>query len=115
MANGRSGRVSRRLCTTTSSPRDRKYLGRVFVVDAWYIGRYEPLRNHQGNVIGMLYVGVREAVLRAWWMPSIGLPALVALVCMLVAGVIAFPAGQFDPPIRLWNWRRPITGWPRVI
>ena len=69
----------------------QEYLGRVFVVDAWYIGRYEPLRNHQGNVIGMLYVGVREAVFKSLVDAFNWTAALVALVCMLVAGVIAFP------------------------
>jgi two-component system NtrC family sensor kinase len=69
----------------------QEYLGRVFVVDAWYIGRYEPLRNHQGNVIGMLYVGVREAVFKSLVDAFNWTTALVALVCMLVAGVIAFP------------------------
>ncbi len=69
----------------------QEYLGRVFVVDAWYIGRYEPLRNHQGNVIGMLYVGVREAVFKSLADAFTLTAALVALFCVLVAGVIAFP------------------------
>jgi two-component system NtrC family sensor kinase len=69
----------------------QEYLGRVFVVDAWYIGRYEPLRDHQGDVIGMLYVGVREAVFKSLVDAFNWTAALVALVCVLVAGVIAFP------------------------
>ena len=52
----------------------QEYLGRVFVVDAWYIGRYEPLRDHAGKVIGMLYVGVREAVFKSLVDALIALP-----------------------------------------
>ncbi|MFP4581293.1 MAG: Cache 3/Cache 2 fusion domain-containing protein [Candidatus Sumerlaeia bacterium] len=36
------------------------YYGRAFVVDAWYMTAYEPLKSESGEVIGMLYVGVPE-------------------------------------------------------
>ncbi|MDY0167306.1 MAG: Cache 3/Cache 2 fusion domain-containing protein [Thermoguttaceae bacterium] len=36
------------------------YVGRAFVVDAWYITAYEPIRGNSGEVIGMLYVGVLQ-------------------------------------------------------
>ena len=78
----------------------QEYLGRVFVVDAWYIGRYEPLRDHQGKVIGMLYVGVREAVFKSLVDAFNWTAALVALVCMLVAIGFAFPlASMITHPI----------------
>jgi methyl-accepting chemotaxis protein len=35
-----------------------KYIGRAFVVNAWYITAYEPLRDAAGRVVGMLFVGV---------------------------------------------------------
>lgn len=34
---------------------------RAFVVNEWYITRYEPLRDHRYQVVGSLYVGMREA------------------------------------------------------
>ena len=37
-----------------------KYLGRAFVVNAWYITAYEPLKSADGKIIGMLFVGVPE-------------------------------------------------------
>lgn len=47
------------------------YIGRAFVVNAWYIAAYEPIRSAKGDVIGMLYVGVpvdsiaqREAIMK---------------------------------------------------
>jgi two-component system, NtrC family, sensor kinase len=36
----------------------RTWTGPAFVVDSWYISAYEPLRDIDGNTVGMLYVGV---------------------------------------------------------
>jgi len=33
---------------------------RAFVVNEWYITRYEPLRDHAYRVVGSIYVGMRE-------------------------------------------------------
>jgi methyl-accepting chemotaxis protein len=38
------------------------YVGRAFVVDQWYVAKYSPIFNEQKQVIGMLFVGVKEAV-----------------------------------------------------
>ncbi len=38
----------------------KPYVGRAFVVNAWYITAYEPIRSSSGDVIGMLYVGVLQ-------------------------------------------------------
>ena len=37
------------------------YVGRAYVVNEWFITRYEPLRDHRGQVVGSLYVGARES------------------------------------------------------
>ncbi len=34
--------------------------GRAFVVDAWYITAYEPIRDASGEIAGVLYVGVKQ-------------------------------------------------------
>ena len=39
---------------------DKTYHGRAFVVNAWYLTAYEPLKNKDGELVGMLYVGVRQ-------------------------------------------------------
>ncbi len=36
------------------------WTGRAFVVDTWYLAQYDPLRDPDGKVIGMLYVGELE-------------------------------------------------------
>jgi methyl-accepting chemotaxis protein len=38
----------------------KTYYGRAYVVDGWYITVYDPLKDAAGNVIGMLYVGVKQ-------------------------------------------------------
>jgi two-component system NtrC family sensor kinase len=40
--------------------RGERWLGRAFVVNAWHLAAYEPLRNYSGAVIGALYVGIPE-------------------------------------------------------
>ena len=39
----------------------RRWVGRAFVVNDWYISAYEPIRDSGGDVVGMLYVGILEA------------------------------------------------------
>ncbi len=36
----------------------KRFLGRAQVVNQWYVAAYQPLKNSQGKVIGMLYAGV---------------------------------------------------------
>lgn len=41
------------------------FIGRAFVVNDWYVTAYEPIRDTRNNVIGSLYVGIKEAPLLA--------------------------------------------------
>ncbi len=45
--------------------RGETYHGRAFVVNAWYLTAYEPLKDRVGNVVGMLYVGVKHQTVEA--------------------------------------------------
>ncbi|MDW7759811.1 MAG: cache domain-containing protein [Acidobacteriota bacterium] len=38
----------------------RAWMGRAFVVRDWSITAYEPIRSFEGNIVGMLYVGMLE-------------------------------------------------------
>lgn len=40
--------------------RGETYTGRAFVVDAWYLAAYEPIFDAKKNVVGVLYVGVKQ-------------------------------------------------------
>ncbi len=41
------------------------YRGSAFVVDTWYDTAYEPIRDASGQVVGMLYVGVKQESLES--------------------------------------------------
>ena len=73
---------------------DRDYVGDAFVVNETYITRYEPLHDHQDQVVGSLYVGAREAVFQALVDTFQNRVILIALVSILVAGVIAIPIAR---------------------
>ncbi len=73
----------------------REYVGRAFVVNEWYITRYEPLRDHKGNVVGSLYVGAKESTFLDLVNTFNQRVALIAIVCILLASVLAFPIGHF--------------------
>ena len=72
----------------------QNYSGRVFVVNNWYIGSYEPLRDFRNNIVGMIYAGVRETVFDSLVVAFYTREAWIALFCILVAGVIAIPIAR---------------------
>jgi two-component system, NtrC family, sensor kinase len=72
----------------------RNYSGRVFVVNNWYIGSYEPLRDFQDDVVGMMYVGVRETIFDSLMVAFNARAAWIAFVCILVAALIAIPIAR---------------------
>jgi methyl-accepting chemotaxis protein len=43
--------------------RGETYVGRARVVDHWYLAGYEPLRDVEGRVVGMLFIGLRQDAL----------------------------------------------------
>jgi GAF domain-containing protein/HAMP domain-containing protein len=45
----------------TTVLRGETYHGSAYVVNAWYNSAYEPLRDEAGQVIGMLFVGAKQA------------------------------------------------------
>jgi len=40
----------------------KTFYGRAYVVNAWYLTAYEPIKSPTGEIIGVLYVGVAEKV-----------------------------------------------------
>jgi signal transduction histidine kinase/CheY-like chemotaxis protein len=45
--------------------RGETFRGRAYVVDAWYITAYRPIRNEGGEIIGVIYVGLNQGNLQA--------------------------------------------------
>ncbi|MCX5909357.1 MAG: cache domain-containing protein [Deltaproteobacteria bacterium] len=72
----------------------RDYVGRAYVVNEWFITRYAPLRDGRGQVVGSLYVGARESAFLQLVHNFNKRVALIALVCILLAGVIAVPIAR---------------------
>ena len=64
--------------------RGETYRGRAFVVNTWNVTAYQPLFDDQGEVMGMLYVGIREsdseALNRAVWESKIGVDGYVFIM-----------------------------------
>jgi len=73
----------------------RDYVGEAFVVNDWFITRYEPLRDHGGQVVGSLYVGARVSAFERLVHAFNNRVAFIALFCIVLAGVIAVPIARF--------------------
>lgn len=80
----------------------RRWHDRAEVVGHWYRSAYEPLRDVDGNIIGILYVGVLEEPLRDIAARILFLFLLVVALALVLAGVLAFIlAGSISHPITL--------------
>jgi two-component system NtrC family sensor kinase len=70
------------------------YKGEAFVVKEAFITRYEPLRDHDGQVVGSLYVGARLSTFHELVTNLMGQVTIIALISILLAGVIAVPVAR---------------------
>jgi len=77
---------------------------RAWVVDEWYISGYHPLSDPDGNVIGMLYVGLLESpyndlrnqvVIKVAWL-ALCLLVLAVLLSLIVVGRITSPLSNLS-------------------
>jgi two-component system NtrC family sensor kinase len=66
------------------------WIQRAFVVDDWYITAYEPIRNIQDRIVGMLYVGMLESKYALMKERIILLFFLFSLSGMLIALTLSF-------------------------
>jgi two-component system NtrC family sensor kinase len=70
---------------------NQHYYDRAFVVNDWYLSAYDPIRDIEGKVIGILYVGVlakqyEDLKLELWTL--YGLFSLGAVIIVLALGLI---------------------------
>jgi two-component system NtrC family sensor kinase len=66
------------------------WIKRAFVVDDWYITAYEPIRDIENRIVGMLYVGMRESKYAMLKENLILLFFLFAMTGMLFAFAVSF-------------------------
>ncbi len=69
----------------------KPWLGNAFVVDTWYVSAYEPIRDVQSNIIGMLYVGI----LKDWYNTIQRKVVLTFVLLGLMAAVAAAVASTW--------------------
>ncbi len=72
----------------------REFTGPAFVVNENYITRYDPLRDHTGQVMGSLYVGVRQASFLRLVNTVSERVLLVALAMILATFLLATPISR---------------------
>ncbi len=97
----------RAIGTTVSAEVQDQVLGqgkvwqhRAWVVDAWYLSSYEPIRNPEKEPIGMLYVGLLESPfkdLRYGWMKK--LVILVLIISTLAVGITVLIVKRITAPL----------------
>ena len=75
--------------------RGEEYVGPAFVVDQEYITWYEPLKDHSGNVIGILYVGAKQASFQRLVNTFNERIILVAIGMVLLTIVLTTPVSGF--------------------
>lgn len=72
----------------------QEYVGTAFVVNENYITRYEPLRNHADQIVGSLYVGVRQASFFRLLGDFSQRITLVAVIMILFTFLLATPVAR---------------------
>jgi two-component system NtrC family sensor kinase len=85
---------------------DASFTGPAFVVNQWYITRYEPLYDHDGQVVGSLYVGVKQASFQQLVDSFRERVFLIAAATVLLAMLVAIPLA--------WSISRPLTDLARA-
>jgi two-component system NtrC family sensor kinase len=69
----------------------KEFTGPAYVVNQWYITRYQPLYNHQDEIVGMLYVGAKQAAFQRPLETLRGQVFLITGATLLLAILIAIP------------------------
>ncbi len=70
------------------------FTGTAFVVNENFITRYIPLNDHQGSIVGMLYVGARQASFLKLRQEFYGIISVTALGSIFLAVMIAIPISR---------------------
>ena len=74
--------------------RGQSWTGRAWVVDAWYLSQYDPIRDPDGRVIGMLYIGELEEKYDDIRREAVTTYLLIIVIGMSVAFAIFYGIGK---------------------
>jgi signal transduction histidine kinase len=78
----------------------QRWHDRALVVGHWYKSAYEPIRDIEGNIIGILYVGILEEQLTYIAARILVLFLMAVAAALVLAGILAFVlAGSISRPI----------------
>ena len=103
------------------------FTGEAFVVNQDYITRYQPLKDHTGNVVGILYVGAQLASFQQLQDSFRREVYLIAVATVLLAVLIAIPLSlsisrPFTDLVKAthkvaqgdWSVRVPVSGFTEM-
>ncbi|MFC1792341.1 cache domain-containing protein [Planctomycetota bacterium] len=77
------------------------WVHRAFVVNNWYIAAYEPIKNPQGDIVGVLSVGILEDKFTDMRKRAVAMFLGITLIGMIVALIVSnFLARGILQPIR---------------
>ncbi len=102
-------RVSREVAQTVLDE-GQTFVGEAYVVDTFFLSVYQPIKNSNGEVIGITYVGDPEAKVDGLIFRSTLIEYGIGLVFLVVSGVAAVSISRsFSTPIlRLSNFARAV-------
>jgi two-component system NtrC family sensor kinase len=78
-----------------------RWVGPAYVVKDWYITAYDPIRDHDGTVVGMLYVGTLEQPYADLRLRTSVLFLAITLTAVMLAVVVSYLLTQrLSTPVR---------------
>jgi len=81
--------------------RGEAWIDRAFVVNDWYITAYEPIKNIDEKIIGILYVGMLERPYIDTTKRVIMAFAVIAILCVfLLLGILIFSTTRIIKPLQ---------------
>ncbi len=92
---------SEEVCNETLEKGER-WIGDAFVVNDWYISAYEPIKDIDGNNIGMIYVGLLKQPFNDLLASTILIFLGIALIVLVIIYVIAIMlSNRITTPLRV--------------